>query len=302
MSVPNPGQAIVHAYETDPLKYFSESITFKDRLTLDDEPRWQQELPGHNMPIETTEVAEEAPLIDTEALNTGRMSRSAKAKLASGLLIGATFGALAFEQSPGNESVRATAALEVLENTSDPLAAGGMVAGLTVVIEGVTGTLIAAGLNREKNFIGPKLERFKDKLVDDPEKDNESGYDKKKKSGGIAGSLADTGITCTLGPGMVVARRHIQEPSERTFKKDIKSLSGYTAVGAGVSGAIGYLATGGVKHADKVGLGTPAEYFVDYATDWKFWTGLLTVGWGGKWVYNKVHSVMDRRKGLDKTL
>lgn len=294
MSAPAPGQSLVRAYENDPLRFFNEPIHNSCDFELYDEPRWKVE-------IDDTPLSSEKS--DYEIVNEQKLSRSTKAKIASGLLIGATFGALAFEQSPGNESVRATAALEVLENTSDPLAAGGMVAGLTVVIEGVTGTLIAAGLNREKNFIGPKLERFKDKLVDDPEKASLlDGDEQKKKSNGIAGSLADTGITCTLGPGMVVARRHIQGPTERSFKKDIKSLTGYTAVGAGVSGVIGYLATGGVKHADKVGLGVPAEYFVDYATDWKFWTGLLTVGWGGKWVYNKARNVVGGRNMLDKTL
>lgn len=76
----------------------------------------------------------------------------------------------------------------------------------------------------------------------------------------------------------------------------MKTLTGYTAVGAGVSGGIGYLATGGVEHADKVGLETPAEYFVDYATDWKFWTALLAGGYGIKYTKLGISKVIDRFK------
>lgn len=292
-----PGQSLIPAYENDPLKFFNNDYgTASKDIDLYDEPHWAVDSGAASEPEVVVSNS------NTETNPSSKLSRTTKAKIASGLLIGATFGALAFEQSPGNESVRATAALEVLENTLDPLAAGGMVAGLTVVIEGATGTLIAAGLNREKRYIDPKLDRFKDKLSGEKNKDedtellDDSEIKVKRLTKKIATSLTDTGITCTIGPGMVVARRHLQEPNERTFEKDMKSLAGYTSVGAGVSGLIGYLATGGVKHADKVGLEVPAEYFVDYATDWKFWTGLLTVGWGGKWVYNKARNVIGRRK------
>lgn len=239
-----------------------------------------------------------------------------RGRLFGGALIAATGAALLFEQSPGNESVRATAAFNVLEDTEDPLAAGLMVAGLTVAIEGVTGGLIGAGLNREKDRLQPKLERFRKNIIKEPEpiEESETLVDPNKRQRGkvaralgravtkvtttttkVATKLTDTGITCTVGPGMVVLRRHFQE-DERSMRKDMKTLTGYTAVGAGVSGGIGYLATGGVEHADKVGLETPAEYFVDYATDWKFWTALLAGGYGIKYTKLGISKVIDRFK------
>lgn len=215
-----------------------------------------------------------------------------RGRIFGGALLAATGAALLFEQSPGNESVRATAAFNVLEDTEDEFVAGAVtVAGITMAIEGVTSTLIAAGLNRHSETFDRRLGRFRKKLegVDDPENPDET------KKEGLAERLTDTGITCTIGPGMVVFRRHFQE-QDRTFMKDMKTAIGYCAVGSVVSGGIGYLVVGGVENADKVGLGTPAEYFVDYATDWKFWTALLAGGYGIKYAKQGISKLISRFK------
>ncbi len=254
------GMPVISTYEEESYVYSSAKDTDIHAIySLDDEPRW----------------ADLAPATETK-IESNKSSHRWRGKIFGGALLAATGAALLFEQSPGNESVRATAAFNVLEDTEDEFIAGAVtVAGLTMAIEGATSILIAAGLNRNSHVFEKKLSKFRNKLNDDDDTDTD-------KKASLAEKLTDTGITCTIGPGMVVFRRHFQE-EDRTFLKDIKTATGYCAVGSVVSGGIGYMAVGGVAHADKVGLGVPAEYFVDYATDWKFWTALLAGGYAIKY-------------------
>ncbi len=259
------------------------------------------EAPSDFMPEETPSSSSQ------EALqHRSRISRALGAAI-----IPLTVGALAFQQTPANESFRANRTFEVLEDTGDPLLAGATTLAWTIPIEGVAGALISIGLINKREFIQPRLEkRFRKKKIElnehDTVLDEEATLSKRqalKKR--IGRTVVDTGVTCAVGPGMVVAKRHFEE-SDRTFMKDMKTLAGYTTVGAGVSGVIGYMATGGIGHADKVGLKGPAEFFAENAADWKFWTGLMILGYGTKWTVKGTKSVWAKARGgsgesLDRT-
>lgn len=198
-------------------------------------------------------------------------------------LVGATVGALIFEQGPGNEAVRTMAAFDVLDNTNSPLAAGGAVAALTMAIETGTGGLIALGLHEEKATIKKVLNRFKRKSA--PELDEEGNIIEKEKERTLATKAGDMALAVSVGPGIAMTKRHLQE-AEPTMRKDMKRLLGYSAVGSALSGGIAYLVTGGVKHAEAVGLETPAEYVADYGADIRTWAGILGAIYGYKAVKN----------------
>ena len=185
----------------------------------------------------------------------------------------AAAGSLVFEQSPANEMVRTNAALEVLESTGSAWRVGLTVAAITVVIEMISGALIAVGLHLE----GGPVQRLKRRMV----RDHEGDGDAPSPSGGrrAAGVGTDVAVALGLGAGLVTMRRHVADPAP-TLRKDLKNTAVATAVVAGVSGLIGYLAGGGLANADRVGLGTPARYVVDYGTDTRFWVTLLVVGYG----------------------
>lgn len=209
-------------------------------------------------------------------------------KFAAGLIMGGALVALAFQQSPGNEAVRTAVALNVLENTKNEIAVGGVVAGLTMAIEGGTSTLIALGLNQEKTKLKQVIQKFRRKSAKDV---TEAADDKSA----TINKLTDIGITLGVGAGLVVVKRHILE-EEPKLKTDIARGLGFSAIGAVVSGGIGYLVAGGVRHADKVGLERPAELFVDYATDWKFWTALIISGYSLSWAKNRLTHLLARKK------
>lgn len=200
----------------------------------------------------------------------------------------AALGALVFQQSPANESVRANAAFRVLEVTDDEIAAALIVVALTMVIEGVTSVLIALGLDLPGRWLSSKLDLFRTRL--DPGQ-RSPGHGRRPES--WPARLTDTGITLSLGPGLVVVRRHLQEPA-RTLTSDLRTLIGYCVVGSVVSGVIAWLVVGGVAHADAVGLGVPARWFRDWAADWRFWVALLGAGYGLSWLVKRI-----RRRVVD---
>lgn len=206
----------------------------------------------------------------------------ARGALAAFTVVGA-LGALAFEQSPANEAMRAAAGLNVLERTHNELIVGSTVAGITMAIEGVSSSLIALGLHQRRDTVRRLVGRFKGKkrtadaaesLESEPSKD-------------AVTKVTNIGIALGVGAGFVVTKQHLQD-NDPTLQRDLSTGLKASALVAGVSGAIGVLASGGIEHADKVGLGTAAEYFVDYATDWKFWLGVVGVAQGAVWARNKL--------------
>lgn len=194
-----------------------------------------------------------------------------KRNIIGGIAIAAAVAAFIFEQSPANEALRTTAAFNVLDDTESPFISGSAVAGITMAIEMGSSTLAAAGFHFEKERMQKFINKFK-------KPDSEGGHiidsedqETKSKSKEI---FFDTGTALGFGAAIVIARKRFID-TERTFKDDILTGTKASAVIAGVSGLIGYLATGGVDNADKIGLEKPAEVFVKYATDWKVWAAVF---------------------------
>ncbi len=181
-----------------------------------------------------------------------------------GLLGGTALLALAFEQSPANEALRTAVGLSILDWTSSALAVGLVVLAITFVIELVSSVLIVAGLRGEFGSFSRLVDRARAKATEDPE----------RSSSRIGGIVTDVGIALGVGAGLVVVRHHLRT-REPELRNDLVVAVKASIVVAVVSGLIGLLAAGGIEHADAVGLGRPAELFVQYAIDWRFWFGVL---------------------------
>lgn len=107
-------------------------------------------------------------------------------------------------------------------------------------------------------------------------------------------TITDAGIALGVGAGLVVVRRRLQV-GRRSLGADLVTAAKATLVVAVVSGFIGVLASGGVEHAAAVGLETPARWFVDFATDWRFWFVLLGVIEGVSWIRRVIGRRITRR-------
>lgn len=201
---------------------------------------------------------------------------------------------LVFEQTPLNEALRTNIALDVLANTQSPTAVGLTVAAVTAGIEGVSSGLITAGLNMESSAI----ERFKQKIRSknktavEADDTNHEETDKSRKSlfARVVNQGADAGIALGLGAGLVTIKKHMVDP-EPTLGKDIAASAKATAIVSGFSGTVGYLAAGGISQTEGTFLETPAEYFIDYATDTRFWIGVLALGYGIKYARKGIKTI-----------
>lgn len=189
-----------------------------------------------------------------------------------------SIAALAFEQSPANEAVRANVAFRALDHTGNAVVVGIVVFAITLVIEGVPGGLIAAGLHLNTDLVRRLMRR--DRHVDHAAPDE-------RRRGGIGSMLTDVGIALGVGAGLVVVRRRWADP-RRTFREDLRTCAWACMVVAVVSGIIGFLVAGGIRYADDVGLERPAELVVDYATDWKFWLVVVVLIQGGSWLSGRL--------------
>lgn len=191
-------------------------------------------------------------------------------------IVALSIAALAFEQSPANEAVRVNLGFRVLEQTGNALLVGLTVLAITLVIEGVPGALIAAGLH-----LNPSLER---RLM---RRDRRDAPTTPARRGGIGSTLTDVGIALGVGAGLVVVRRRWADPS-RSLRDDLRTGAWACAIVAGVSGLIGFLLAGGIRYADAVGLQRPAELVVDYAVDWRFWFVVVALIQGGSWLNGRL--------------
>ena len=193
--------------------------------------------------------------------------------VATAIVIGAG-AALVFEQSPLNEVIRTNAGFSVLERTGSAVGVGLIVALLTIVIELVPALLITLGLHTS----GGAVERLKARM-------GRSSATAVEASGGPVGARrlgrlgTDLAVALGLGAGLVTMRRHVADPAP-TPRKDIVVSCQATAAIAVVSGMIGYLVGGGLANADRIGLGRPARWIIDYGTNTWFWVGLIVVGYG----------------------
>jgi len=212
------------------------------------------------------------------------------------LTIAAAGGALVFEQSPLNEALRINVGLEVLRDTSSAAAVGLAVASLTAVIEMVPSALISVGLNSDGGTISKLKARLSRKSQDatDDVAVEQATYKKLNLIGHVANKGANVGIALGLGAGLVTVKEHMRDP-EPTLAKDMTTSAKASGIVAGVSGGIGYMAAGGINHANGTIMERPAELFVDYGTDTKFWISALAIGYGAYYVKKGIQKLLRKR-------
>lgn len=205
-----------------------------------------------------------------------KQGRSFFERARNATILTAAGGSLIFEQLPANEALRINVGLDVLQSTQSSVAVGLTIAGVTAVIEGVSSGLITAGLHSESDAV----QRLKDRLSlkNKDVIDSSTQQDTNSKSSRIANEAANVGIALGLGAGLVTLKEHIKDDAP-SIKKDVVNSVKATSIVSGVSGAIGYLAAGGINHANGTIFEKPAELFVDYGTDVRFWVGALATGY-----------------------
>lgn len=195
-------------------------------------------------------------------------------------LVAAAGGSLVFEQSPANEALRVNIGLDVLESTQSSVAVGATIAAVTAGIEMGSSTLITLGLHSEGGAVTKLKDKIRKKNQDiDPEYNTEDMTKPDKTVSKVANAAANVGIALGLGAGLVTVKEHMRDP-EPSMSKDFATSAKATGIVAAVSGGIGYLAAGGISHAEGTFAERPAEMFVDYGTDTKFWMGALAAGYG----------------------
>ncbi len=202
----------------------------------------------------------------------------APSRPAAWLITGLAVASVAFEQSPANEALRTAVGLDVLRRTSSASAVGLATAVLTLVIEAVPVGLITAGLSLNTRLREKLRARLNIRVPEDAGGGN-----------GRTGKLtfSDAGIALGIGAGLVVVKHHMMN-EHPTPGGDLRRGMVAATVVAIFSGIIGWLVGGGIDQADAVGLGTPARWFVDVATDWRFWVGSLGVYWGVTWMRRRM--------------
>lgn len=234
-------------------------------------------------------------------------ARKVISRALGGLLLVGSVSAFIFEQSPLNEAARTDRALEVIKEGGDEFDAALDVFGVTMAIELGSSALIVAGLNQKGGVMNARVaksrmnkerrtqaraerKRFK-KLEKNRDYDKEpfdglvtnteihpaaTEVESEIKNGNIAKSALEyTGVSLGLGAGIVVIDEKMKTDNP-SLKKDIKhSVAASTLISA-VSGTIAYLGTGGIRRLEDTPLEWPAEKFVEYATDLKFWAIILS--------------------------
>lgn len=214
--------------------------------------------------------------------------------------VAAAGASLIFEQSPLNEAARVNIGLDVLQTTQSAPAVGVTIAAVTAGIEMTSSGLISLGLHSEGGAVQKLKQRLSKKSQTALEQSDEEESQVLSEEaytlfGTIADKTANVGIALGLGAGLVTVKEHMRD-DDPTLKKDLATSAKASGVVAGVSGGIGYLAAGGIRHANDTILETPAEIFVDYGTDTKFWIGALAVGYGGYFAKKGIQSVAERFK------
>jgi hypothetical protein len=203
-------------------------------------------------------------------------------------------GSLVFEQSPANEVLRTNAALRVIEDGGGPVAVGLVVGAITVVIELGSALLITLGLHAEEGYV----QRVKRRLLDRGLSTGTTGRrrGRHRRTRALTRFATDVAIALGLGAGLVTIRHHVLD-ARPTLRRDLAVSVRATAIVAVVSGLIGYLAAGGIANAEKVGLGTPAQWVIDYGTDTRFWVSVLVVGYGLAFAIRLLRGRLRRRRG-----
>lgn len=197
--------------------------------------------------------------------------------LSDKIKIGASITSLAFQQSPGNEAVRAWAALNVYSSTGSPLLAGAAVGVVTLAVEGATGASIATTLNSEKETSEKIRKKF-----------NQNNKNDTKVAPGSRAS--DMALALGIGSGGVIVKRHFND-SQRTFQQDMRTNVRASSLIAGFSAGVAALATGGIDYADRIGFERVAETSVAVLSDWRTYVGAIALAQG----YSFVRKKLDKR-------
>ncbi|MCO5318354.1 MAG: hypothetical protein M9942_07955 [Microthrixaceae bacterium] len=179
----------------------------------------------------------------------------------------AAVASLALQQSPANEAARAAVGFWVLDRTGSPLAVGFAVFLATVVIDGLTSALIALGLHTETGAVRRIMDWARERY-------GGRGDEPAPRGGPLA---VDAALCLGVGAGLVVARRHFRD-RHPSLGSDLLTAAGATLFVSAATGFFGFLAGGGLEYAERIGLGTPAEWIVEYGSDWRVWAVVLLVG------------------------
>lgn len=247
--------------------------------------------------------------------------------LSAALAVGAAVS-YGFEIGPWNEALRVDKGLDVLQATQNALAVGGTVAALTLAIEIVPGSLVALGLNRDSKLMnrvnGHIVQRYEKRLAEKAVKQEKKAEKLREREarivesgtkpidwlrqktafvpkalGAVANKGADVAIAFGGGSAMLVAKRHLTDPSHMNTKEGLKNAAKGTVWIAALSGLVGYLVAGGINYVSKVSfLETPANYVVEWGSSKTFWLKALGIGYGlvlGNKLLSKAKDGLKRR-------
>lgn len=198
------------------------------------------------------------------------IKRSLKNKILGGTVLGLAFAAIAFEQTPANESIRISQGFDLLNKTGSPLAVGAYVAGLTLAIETAASYLTATGFHYEKERTQKVINWFK-KLKPEDHKEEVDQEDKNPSK--TRQAIVNGSISLGLGSAVLLAKERFVNP-KREFSDDIKTATKSSVFIAGFSGAIGSLVAYGASRPEK-NEGDFVDQLTIAAADWKVWATIF---------------------------
>lgn len=246
--------------------------------------------------VDEPQQVEQVDIVDV--VENSPASRSRARAIAGGALMLSAAGALVFEQTPANESMRFNIGFDTLLATHSELAVGLAIGGLTTVIEGAAAGLIIAGLHIEPaaidkieegfNSIRQKLGLKKQDIKDvedggeaedfhtESVSDNEP-VEEEKKTGMVGEFMGDVAVSMTFGAAIVTYRRHRQNANP-TVRKDVMTTIKATGIVATLSGVIAWGIAGGSKYTEGTIFEKPTEWLIDYGSESKYWLAALVGG------------------------
>jgi hypothetical protein len=238
-----------------------------------------------------TELADESADVSVHAKGRGWK----KATLGAAI-VGGTAVALGVELSPINESVRIPPAADVFRDTRNEAAVAGYVGGLTLAIELPATAMLSLGLDYEKDRVHRMVGRVNGWMNFLNKENNSEKVEQREQPSELRQKISDTGIAFGIGPTVLVAKKHFQNP-ERAFKDNLETGIKSSLLVSGIAGSIGLATALLIKHGEKLGaFRKPAEEFVDLAADWKFWMVTVGVINGVPIIKNKIKEYLEKRK------
>lgn len=184
----------------------------------------------------------------------------------SEFLILVAIAMLVFQQSPANEMLRVYLGLSALQATANAFIVIAVVFFVTLVIEFVTGILVALALNKSTTGLA-RLKRRINKLLHINAKKKDKGFD----------LSTDILLSLAIGSVGVVMRRYYAQ-TKRTLSKDVQVIIKSSLFIAAFSCFIAAIASIGILYAASFGAFAPAaETLVSLLADWKTYVVLLVI-------------------------